>query len=148
MSQCRWTYRVARWFDTGAGEDHVEVREHLSTCPQCTAYLHQLESLREAVRPQSAPSEISDAQFSAFMRGIQEGLKPPARRFRGLWTWISVAAMFLIVLGGLSTMRTGPAAPVVVESCTSELDGATVTTYSDDNGETTIWIDAAEDDVS
>lgn len=149
MARCRWIYRVEQWFDGEAAEPE-SIERHVETCAVCRAHLDQLRAMRTGVAAVNAREEIRDAQLPAFVAGIQERLTPPSRRHARLWALVSLSAAALIVALAtffVVTNGLGKVDATVVESCSSDIQGATVTSYSSDNGVTTVWITVSEDDV-
>jgi anti-sigma factor RsiW len=149
---CRYTSYVEQCFD-GHAEETEQLRRHIEGCPACKGTLATLSLLRNAC-PKPDPAEVNAAQFPAFYRGIMEGVSAPQRRYGRVLTALSLAAAALIVAVSCFVIFTelteGPARvdATVVESCSSELEGATVTTYDDSKGEvTTVWVTVAREDV-
>ena len=116
------------------------------------AHTQALTRLREGARAAAADTPvIDDAQFGAFMAGIQAAVseEPAPRRFH-LWTAASLAlAALVIVVALLSVLHTGPGTVQAntVESATTELNGATVDWYDNKEGVTTVWVKTSGPDV-
>lgn len=147
MKNCDWEERVGRWFD-GESSDAAQVESHVAACKGCTAYVADLSLLRD-VRTADVPA-ISDAQFRSFMDGIHEEIAPRPSVWRGFWAMTSLtAAAFVVAFSAFILMRGAPK-PVLateVESISTELDGATVEWYDNDDGVTTVWVNVAVDDL-
>ena len=151
MSECRWIRTVEQWFD-GACADAQRVSEHLAACPECAAYARRLRVLRDGAAAVAKQEEVRDPQFAAFMAGIREQIQVPRRRHRGAWALVSLTAAALIVAAAtFLVLSNGPrtADATVVESCSTEIQGATVTSYATENGVTTVWVKVpiAQDDI-
>lgn len=150
MDRCRRIREVERWFD-GEIEENSELMQHIDSCPVCSARLEQLRRHRDAVNAVKTPQEIADPQFPAFMEGIRERVESAPRRHGGVWALASVATAALIVAVSAFLVLTngGPdkVEATVVESCSTEIEGATVTSYASDNGVATVWVNVAQDDI-
>lgn len=162
MERCDRQREVERWFDgeMGApsgpgGVDSGSVEAHAAACPACGAYVEELRGTREAVQAVSERIEISDGQLPAFLESVRESIEAPERgpkrRRTGLWALGSVAAAALIV--ALSVVyivspRSQPvAAETVVESYSTEIDGATATSFYDEEGTATVWVNVPDGDM-
>ena len=149
MSNCHYTKKVEAYFD-GVAHHEDSVREHLAQCPACTAHRARLETLRAGVRAVAQRQDIGDAQFPAFMAGIQEGM---ARRTRRPREWLAAASLTLaamVIAYATFVTFTGTAAPVKateVISTSTDLEGATVNWYDSDEGVTTVWVNPAKGDI-
>ena len=146
MDKCRFAKDLERWFD-GESVDPEPIKGHLAECSICSAHLAQLEAVRQGVSALSHHEEIRDAQFPSFMTGIRESVERPVR-WRAVWAFVSVAAAALIVAASvLFIVTNGPRTVNAVESCSTELEGATVSSYASGNGVTTVWVNLAPDDI-
>lgn len=104
---------------------------------------------RGASRAARAP-EISDAQFGAFMRGIQEGIETPAPRRVSVWTLASVTLAALVLVVSILAFFTAGSDPVratEVESVSTELEGVTVNYYDTPQGVSTVKVTMPESDL-
>jgi len=149
MRNCRWTKDIERWFD-GEGPDGDRVQRHVDECAACAAHLAQLRTLREGGATAARREEIQDPQFPAFFDGIREAVEAPRRRRGGLWALASVSAAALVVAVSLFVMLDGgpqPGAATVIESYSTDLEGATITTSDSENGVPTVWITVTQDDI-
>ncbi|MFP4172121.1 MAG: hypothetical protein ACLFV4_04330 [Candidatus Hydrogenedentota bacterium] len=152
MSSCRWTKTVERWFDEGMTPDRTAAR-HVAECPHCAQTLALLKQMREGAQTAARREAVSNSQFPAFMEGIREGIETeqaPAWHFNRLWTLSSLAAAALIASASLFTVFTGERGEVegsVVESYSTDLENADVSSYSTENGTTTVWVTTAEEDL-
>lgn len=145
MAKCRWIYDLERSFDGELPHDHVA--GHLAQCPECAARLAGLTALRNSLTV--GREEIREPQFPAFFAGIRDRLEVPYRR-RRIWALVSLAAAALIVaISTFLILSEGPQKvdATVVESYSTDLEGATITTYDSDDGVTTVWITVAQDDI-
>jgi hypothetical protein len=114
-----------------------------------------LNTLRNGVQKVVRREEIRDPQFSAFMNGIRERVETTPRGGRlGWWAWSSIGAtalvaavfIFMVIGGGPAPVR----AQTAVESVSTELDGASVGDYSEENGTATVctvWVNMPQGDV-
>lgn len=151
MNTCRWKERVERWFDGEGGEDISEaVKDHVDQCPKCAATVAGLRSLRQTAAQMVRHEEIGDGQFAAFMAGVRDGVQVRQRGWGRFWAFASVAAAALIAAASAFVIISDEPQTVdatVVESCTTDLQGATVSTYEDDGGDTTIAVTMSKDDI-
>lgn len=151
MSACKWSDRVERWFDGEAPpETSGEISAHVSECRICAGRIEQLRRLRDAAVAVARVDPIGDGQFPAFMRGVNEGLQQPHRGWGRVWALASLTAAALIA--AISTFVIISDEPkkvdaTVVESVTTDLEGATVQTYEDEGGDTTIAVTMSKDDI-
>jgi len=151
MSGCKWSQRVDRWFDgETSSESSAEVSAHVSGCSICAARLSELRRLRAAATSAVRHEAIGDGQFPAFMAGVREGLEIRQRGWGRFWALASLTAAALIA--AISTFVIISDEPkkvdaTVVESCTTDLEGATVRTYEDAEGDTTIAVTMSKDDI-
>jgi anti-sigma factor RsiW len=147
MAECRWMQNVERWTDGEASKPDA-VAKHLASCPACQAYERRLRMLRDGVAAVSKTDMIGDSRFPAFMEELRER-RARRPRWSLAWKLVPVAAAILIVLGGsLYTyeMLTVPGPPIV-ESASTEIEDAAVTTYATNNGVTTVWVVSQDNDV-
>lgn len=151
MRKCSWDKRVALWFD-GAAAPTAPEAEHVAQCDHCSAQVAQWGVLRSAASETAACEGIGEGQFPAFLDGIRDRVQTPVRPqgHRQLWAALSLTAAALIVaISAVLVFRDGPL-PVdatVIESCSTELEGATIRSYSSDEGVATVWITVSQDDV-
>ena len=152
MGQCRWARTVEQWFDQGMTPDTPAAR-HAAGCPACSESLVLLRRMREGARSAVRREGVSDTQFPAFMQGIHDGIEArsvPAWRFSRLWALSSVAAAALIASASLFAVFTGETGEVegsVIESYSTELENADVSSYSSENGTKTVWVNTAREDL-
>ncbi len=145
MTSCRWTQQVEAYFD---GEAASGVEAHLDGCAVCAGHLDMLRAQREAVAGAQERATIQDAQFSAFMDGIREGLEAPRRRHTGFWAMASMAAAaMLVVLGTMYVFSGGPETvkATEVEFVSTDLEGAAVDWYNTEDGVTSIRLTQIKD---
>jgi len=148
MNKCRYISMLERWFDGESVEE--DIRGHVEACSSCAAHLKQLQALRDAA--QGVPrDEIASAQFLAFMAGIREGVTAPEPVRRPVWRlgWMA-AAVLVLTFSLFWTVSGGPDAyeATVVESCSSDLEGATVSAYASDDGVMTVAVMVSVDEDS
>lgn len=152
MRECRWSERVERWFD-GESSEPDTIAQHVSECPACATAVKRLSLFRQGVKAVAVRQEIAPTQLPAFVEGIREGIERPARRRTGLWALLSLSAASLIVAVSLFAVFTGGPDPVVaqhtvVESASTEVEGATVKTQdSTDKKTAIIWVHRPQKDV-
>ncbi|HRI86958.1 MAG TPA: hypothetical protein PK869_01770 [Candidatus Hydrogenedentes bacterium] len=115
------------------------------------AYIADLQYLRDAARAIPAAPEISDAQFSAFMRGIREGVDATPAPRRGFWAALSLVAAALVVAVSLfvifetnNIVQPPAVGASVVESASSDISGATVTSGTSEDGSAVVWFEAGQ----
>ena len=151
MDNCRRIRELERCFD-GEADQTDELMRHVDACSACAAHLEELRRFRNGVGAVRSRQEIRDPQFPAFMDGIRERIEPVRRRHGGIWALVSVTAAALIVAISAFLVITDGAqekveATVRVESCSTELEGASVTSYASESGVTTVWVTLAQDDI-
>lgn len=151
MFECRWTYDVERWFD-GEHPEPDRVRGHVETCTACAERLTRMQEMRTGLQSVAKHQEIAEPQLNAFIEGIRERVESPGRSYRGIWALASLTAAALIAaIAAFTVLTNGPGTvdATVVESCYSEIQGATVESYSSKDGVTTVWlkVPAAQDDI-
>jgi len=139
---------IEQWFDGEAAGPDPTVLER----PGTQTYLEGLQRLRDGAQSVAAPRTIDDAQFPAFMAGIREQLETtPRRRVGGFWALASVTASALIVAMSVFLVLTAGGVsntPTVVEATSTGIEGASVESYSSDEGGTaTVWITLPERDI-
>ena len=122
--------------------------------PEAQAYLADLQYLRDGARAAAKTPQISDAQFSAFMGGIREGLQTPAPS-RGVWGKFSLAAAALVVSTAVFVIWESKnvvqppvaGAESVVESATSDIRDVTVKSGTSDDGNAVVWMTPSQVDM-
>lgn len=142
MTSCRWLNEVGKWFD-GASRDPQAVERHVASCAVCTAHWAQLRLLRDGVQAVAGHPEIADAQLPAFMEGIRGATLAPRRTHRGFWAVASACVTALIIASVVFYAFTGGPREVMateIESYSTELAGATVTTYLAEDGTATVCV--------
>jgi len=151
MSRCEWSERTDQWFDGElSGVAAEDAARHVKTCAPCQTRLTELETVRAGVQAIRKRVEINDTQMNAFMAGVREQMHAPQKSHRRLWAYLSLTAAaliaalstFALIENGLETVDA-----TVVESYSTELEGATIQTYDSDAGVTTVWITVSKDDV-
>ncbi len=147
----KWERDIARRFDGETGGDGNAPADARSA-----AYEAGLRLLREGAQQAANRAEIADAQFPAFMEGIREETERPARGHRGFWAVVSLStAALLVALSAFLLFTTGEhATPTVVEAVTNEVEtvsteinGATVDSYTDGDGTTVLWVSNGKRDL-
>lgn len=115
------------------------------------AFAQAEQRYQEALAPLRERPHISDAQFPAFMDGIRQQLPGQRRPFGGRWALVSVAAAALVVavsvFAVLNSAQPQDVRATVVEEATTEIEGARVVWYPNEDGGATVWIEPAEGDV-
>jgi hypothetical protein len=142
----KWQKKIARQFDC----DGMEALSNIDLTQDEREYLSTLQRLRDGVQDMRAVPEITDAQFSAFMDGIREGIEARPSGYRGLWAAVSmVTAAIVIAFSLFAVLDTFhlrgklPAVQAEVEKATTEIQGATVNSYTSDDGTAVVWVNNA-----
>lgn len=150
MKTCPFEERVERWVD-GEESDPALVERHVRECATCADHVHELEAMRGLLKVPGEVVEIADAQMPAFLEGIGSGIERSPRRHTGLWAMASLCAAALIVAVSFVLLASDGPTPVqahtIVESLSTDIDGATTTSYHDDTGTTTVWINVPDGDM-
>lgn len=146
--QCTSQQEVERWFD-GESANSEEIKGHLKQCEACQAHVDFLRETRVAMEALPHSPEIAEAQLPAFLEGIAQEVHQPRRRFTGIWAMASGVAAALIAAVSVLSMLTPPASPVgaqtVIETYSTDIDGATVVLLGDENETPTVWLNAPDD---
>ena len=148
MTHRAWIQKIEAWHD-GESADTEAVQAHLAECPACQKHLDWLRQQRAALRGADDLRPIEDAQFNAFYDTIRDRLDPPRSHRRGFLAAASFTLAALIIAVSAFSIFYGPA-PVKateVESASTELEGATIDWYSNEDGVTTVQLTLPEDDV-
>jgi len=148
MSNCTWIKQIELYAD-GEARDAGAVEGHLAQCGECARHHTSLLRMRSAIRGLPPVPALSEAQFPAFLDGINREIARPQRRPGGFWALLSLSAAALVIAIATFSLFTGPG-PVKaneVESVSTQLDGATVRWGNSDDGLTTIWISIGKDDL-
>lgn len=142
---------IARRFDGEAtGKSPAALNSDLA------AYEAGLKMLREGAQSAVQRPEIADAQFPAFMEGIRENLETPRRGHRGFWAVVSLstAALLVAMSAFVIFMSTNQHDSTVVEAVTTEVEtvstdinGATVDSYTSGDGTTVVWVSTEKRDL-
>ncbi len=150
MHECTRMKDLERWFD-GEAAGEAEVETHLAGCAACRAHLESLQMLRSAANRRATRIEITDAQFESFANPIRERIENTPRSYRGFWAAVSTlcaAALIVVaVLVGVSGSPNPVEAESVVESFTTEIDGATATSFVSGDGTATVWVNVPDGDM-
>ncbi len=151
MAKCGKIRELERVFDSGDG-DLGALGEHVALCQVCSSHLASLRVMREAAHAATAKEAVSDMQFPAFMRGIHDRLESEQTRYMGPthWAFASIATAALIVAVSLLVIFSGGPSEVsatAIESYSTDVEGATVTTYSSENGTATVWLNVPQGDM-
>ncbi len=138
-----WKRTIEADFDAAPGH-REKAAALMAQRPECVAHRARLEAMREGVRAVVRHETIDDAQFSAFMDGIREGLREPAPRWGRAWAAMSLTAAGIVAALALWSIFSGGAEPVSateVEYVGTDVEDATVDWYNSSNGVTTIRLD-------
>jgi anti-sigma factor RsiW len=149
MDKCRHIRAVEKWFD-GAAPNDGGLAAHIESCAACAAHLQSLNAMRAGVKAALGKSPLQPPAFDPFMAAIRERTtEPQPHRRRALWALASVTTAALLVAASIFLVFTQEqkADATVVESCSSDIEDATITSYSSGNGVTTVCINVARDDV-
>ncbi len=146
-NQCSYQQEVERWFD-GEGEDLETLNSHIESCESCRAHVAFLRECRDAVGSMPATPIIADAQMPAFLEGISDGVHTPRRRSTGFWAMASaLTAALIVTISTITIVSTGPdpvGAESVIETVSTEIDGATVEIIDEDSATPTVWLHLPE----
>jgi len=149
MRKRKWERRVEMLFD-GEGAGHDSLEDLSARDPEASAYIGELESLREAARQAVASQEITDAQFPAFYEGVRAGIGARHGGRRGLWAVASLTAAALIAAGSTFLVLSGEtpdATATTVEEATTDIEGATVDLDYSEDGDATIYLEVPDGDL-
>lgn len=142
--------RLEAWFDGHLSADSIDEE---SLTPDLKAHLGLLRAMRGGARATEKSHEISDGQMPAFLAGIRDQAEgePVAGRWPGLWAYASVATAAVVVALSTLFIVAGPpeevAAQSEVQTFSSEIEGAQIDAYTNENGTAVVWINAPEADV-
>lgn len=150
MNTCRYERDLERWFD-GEYEGSEAIESHVEECAVCSNVLERMRLTRQAVRSVSERHEISDGQVPAFLTELRGRVERPRQSYAGVWAFASIAAAALVVsISTLVMFSEGPApveARTVIEEVTTEIDGATTSSYYSEDGTATVWVNVPEGDM-
>jgi hypothetical protein len=138
-----WQKKTAQQFDVYRATDAETISAEERD------YLADLAFLREGVQAVPPAPEIADAQFSAFMQGIREGVEAAPEPRRGFWAALSlvtaamVAAISIFVIFETNNIVQPPTVSAV-ESASTDISGATVTSGTSKDGSAVVWLDAGQ----
>ena len=142
-NQCSFQPEVERWFD-GEHKDSESLNSHIESCESCKAHVAFLRECRDAVAAMPAAPVIADAQMPAFLEGIADAVHTPRRRSAGFWAMASaLTAALIVAVSFITIVSTGPepvGAKSIIETVSTEIDGATVEILDEDSGTPTAWI--------
>lgn len=131
-----------------------EINDAALTDPEAAQYLQHLELMRQGAQDAALHQPIEDAQFSAFMSGVRDGIEMAEQtRYRGWMAWASLASLSaaaLLIAFSFFWAVSPPQAAVnatVIESATTDIEGAVVDVYDSEYGVTTVWVNTTKDDV-
>jgi len=149
MKTCRWFKEIEIYVDGETARPET-VEAHLATCPACAAHRDSLLTWRGVTRPLATPV-LSDEQFPAFMAGIRAELDAPRRRHGGFWALMSLTAAALVIAIAVFSIFTGPTnnptQATEVKSVSTDIDNATVSVETPEDGVTTIRVNINKDDI-
>ena len=147
-TECKHQHEVERWFD-GETTNSSAIEAHAEQCGSCQAHLAFLREARVAIEALPQSPEIADAQLQAFLEGIAEGIHQPRHRFTGIWAMASGVAAALIAAVAMMSILTPPEAPVgaesLIETVSTDIDGATVELLGEGDETPTVWLNAPDD---
>lgn len=143
-------YTVEQWFD-GERVDEEAVKKAMESDAAAADHAAFLKTLRAGISTLKTEAEISDAQLPAFMSGIREGIRPPARSHGGWWALVSLASAALIAAVSTLIVISGGATKVraqsTVEEFSTDLKGGHASSFTTPSGATTVWVEAPEEDM-
>lgn len=147
-STCTHQLDVERWFDDEQPAN-PKIESHLSECTSCFDHIAFLTTCREAVNALPETPSIEDAQMPAFLSGIAEEVHAPRRSRTGMWAMASLSAAALIVAVSMMTITSEGPVPVsadsVIETFSTDIDGASAEVFYTDSHTPTVWLNAPED---
>jgi anti-sigma factor RsiW len=150
MNSCNNMHRVETWFDSGAPMSE-ELSQHLESCNACSGHLAFLESTRNAF--QTRAERIREHQLHAdrFLQDFRDRNSAPERSLNPRWALASLVAASFIAALALMSIVTPAKAPVearsLVESTSTDVEGATTETYHADDGTAIVWVNVPEGDM-
>ena len=132
----RWQQEVASRFDTEGME------RSKGKTPEERAYVTALERLRAGAHAVATHAEIRDAQLPAFIHGIREGIQTPPGGYRRVWALLSLSTAALLVALSAFLVFTWhkDETASVVEAASTQIQGATVSSYSQEDGSAVVWV--------
>lgn len=134
-------------------EAHFDGESSIAPSGEALPYARHLEVIREGAREAAKCRPIEDAHFSAFMSGIQEGIRnqePSGLRWRTWASLLSLSAAALLIAFSAFWAFAPPEEPVnatVVESAVTDLKDTVVNVYESEYGVTTVWVNTTNDDL-
>lgn len=146
-NQCTYQEEAERWFDGEAGVS-ATIESHVESCESCKAHVAFLAECREAIAEAGEKPVIADAQMPVFLEGIAEGINEPRRRFTGVFAMASgLAAALIVAVSTMTMVSPGPdpvGAESVIETVSTEIDGATVEIFDEDDATPMVWLHLPE----
>jgi hypothetical protein len=146
-NQCSFKQEVERWFD-GEQEDSESLRFHMESCECCQVHIAFLRECRDTVSSMPAAPGIADAQMSAFLEGIANAVHTPRKRSAGFWAMASaLTAALVVAVSTITIVSSGPdpvGAESMIETVSTEIDGATVEILDENSATPTVWLHLPE----
>lgn len=150
MNDCRYQEAVSEWLD-GESRDGASVEQHVAGCPACSAHRAFVEGTRAAIASASERVEIGDAQMPAYLEALREKTQGIPRDRRGLWAFASVATAALLVSISILAVFSGTPeaveAETVVESVSTDIEGATARSFYGEDGTAIVWVNVPDGDL-
>ncbi len=139
----KWQQRLEQYRDGELGDVDAREIEAMLEDPAHQAYDASLNALGAAARASMPRAGIADEQLPAFMAGIREGVERPQRGYRGFWALASLSTAALIValsVFSVIMLKSQDAVHSTVEAAATEIEGAEIDTYVDDDGTAVVWV--------
>lgn len=149
MAKCSWIREVEKWFD-GEAADAQAVERHLASCAACAAHVAQLRAVHQGVEAVAVRETIAEPQVPAFLDGIRERVEQPGGGRRGFWALASATAAALLIASVVFLGVTGGPSEVLateIESYSTEIAGATVTSYVSEDGTATVCVSLPKEEA-
>lgn len=150
MMNRNWQRKVERWHDGELPPSEAEAVARLLEQADAQVYREGLEKMAEAARARMPRQAIADAQFPAFLAGIREAVEVPQRGYRGFWAALSLSTAALIVALSMFlifTLDDQAAVHSSVEAATTDIEGASIDTYSGEDGTAVVWVTVGGSDA-
>lgn len=144
MKRQSWQQQMEQYRDGEMPPSDACEIEALLESPEGRNYDATLEALSAAARQAMPREHIADAQLPAFVAGIREGVEAPERSHRGFWALASLSTAALIValsVFSVIMLNSQDAVHSTVEAAASEIEGAEIDTYTDEeDGTAVVWV--------
>lgn len=150
MNPCQYHEAVSKWLD-GESHDGASIEQHIAGCPECSAHRTFVERTRAAIASASERVEIGEAQMPAYLNTLREKTQGAPRSRRGLWAFASVATAALLAALSIVVVFSGTPeaveAETVVESVSTDIEGATARSFYGEDGTAIVWVNVPDGDL-